>query len=511
MVGTQSLAKQGLDEWEEVADDYSVVSLSSDDEEGSVSLTSATTVRKSPSTAAEVGGASSTAATPSKIEDTSSSRPSSAKETSHSTATGNDPPPRRELLDLLGTSLLPREAISPIWTSYQNKQQTPTTPIKPSNGKEIEELDRDVSRLTMDNEYADEAESSSKHIGTLCETLDLDDSAMNPTVISQKLESLGEYILDTFNRTGKELTGFEMAGNIANSCQALLANINDLRPILADYAVQWDTGAEKDIPLDPSLTLWMDSLRTVISRLRRKARAWPQHSAGEEAKIRASLAKYAAALNKQDEQMQEFLPIIQADFNSYRTQNIQFPIETAEDSANSPGRSGRIPTRPTDRLSQVREALYTLKDQVQNTIHVLAVSNHFLPHPASETAVSVVQCLRSTVNAASLALTNNGSEWLESDSGRAHIGLLSHAEFSNLDPAMLRDYTTRLKQICNLVSDPNSHQRWSEEMIRDHYVYMLVEQEQLDALHNIASALEEMLLPQHMKTKTEFDDFLKEM
>ncbi|KXH29570.1 hypothetical protein CSIM01_06303 [Colletotrichum simmondsii] len=509
MAGPQSPAKQGLEEWEEIADDYSVVSLSSDDEDGRATLTTATTANKPSSTA---GALKNVAAGPLATEGASSSRPTSAKQASSSTAaTSSDQPPRRDLLDLLGNSLLPNEAIQPIWNSYQNKQQTPTPPPKPSNGKEIEELNRDIGRLTMGNEDADEVESSSKPEGTLGETLDLDDSSMNPTIISQKLESLGEYLLDTFNRTSKELTGFDKAPAIANSCQALMANINDLRPILADYASQWDTNVEKEIPLDPSVTLWMDSLRTVLARLRRKARAWPQHPAGEEARIRASLNKYAAALDKQDKQMQEFLPIIQADFNSYRTQDMQFPVETTEDSANSPGRSGRIPARPTSRLSQIRDALYTLKDQVENTIHVLAISHHFLPQTASETSVAVVQCLRSTVNAASLALTNNGSEWLESDSGRAHIGLLSHAEFSNLDPAMLRDYAARLKQICNLVSDPNSHQRWTEEMIKDHYIYMLVEQEQLDALHNIASALEEMLLPQHMKTKTEFDDFLKEM
>ncbi|KAI3540416.1 hypothetical protein CSPX01_08328 [Colletotrichum filicis] len=509
MAGPQSPAKQGLEEWEEIADDYSVVSLSSDDEDGSAPLSTTTTANKPSST---VGTLKNAAAGPLATEDASSSRLTSAKQASSSTAAASsDQPPRRDLLDLLGNSLLPNEAIQPIWNSYQTKQQTPTPPLKPSNGKEIEGLNRDIGRLTMGNEDADEVDSSSKPEGTLGETLDLDDSSMNPTIISQKLESLGEYLLDTFNRTSKELTGFDKAPAIANSCQALMANINDLRPILADYASQWDANVEKEIPLDPSVTLWMDSLRTVLARLRRKARAWPQHPASEEARIRASLNKYAAALDKQDKQMQEFLPIIQADFNTYRTQDMQFPVENTEDSANSSARSGRIPTRPTSRLAQVRDALYALKDQVQNTIHVLAISHHFLPQTASETAVAVVQCLRSTVNAASLALTNNGSEWLESDSGRAHIGLLSHAEFSNLDPAMLRDYAARLKQICDLVSDPNSHQRWTEEMIKDHYIYMLVEQEQLDALHNIASALEEMLLPQHMKTKTEFDDFLKEM
>lgn len=186
-----------------------------------------------------------------------------------------------------------------------------------------------------------------------------------------------------------------------------------------------------------------------------------------------------------------------------------FPTEEIDDVGRGPSRGGNIP-RPTNNLLRVRKAMYALKDQIEQTVHVLATSQAFLPQSASDTVSDVVRSLGSTFNAASLALTNNGSEWIESDLGRAQMGLLSHAEFSSLDPTTLDDLTLRLKQISDLVSsDPAD--RWTEDMIRRHYVCMLVDQNQLDALGNIASVLEEMMVPNHMKTRTEFEDFLKEM
>ncbi|GJC84864.1 hypothetical protein ColLi_07702 [Colletotrichum liriopes] len=286
----------------------------------------------------------------------------------------------------------------------------------------MEEAAAKFGRLMMNSGFPEDGESSSKPEGTLGETLDLDDSLMDPVCISKTLESLYDYIADTLRRTGEQLAG-----------------LND-------------------------------------------------------------------SLN-----MNDFLPIIQVDFNDYRTQNMPFPTEVIDGENKTTKHAGSIPPRPTDRLSQVRGAMYSLKDQLQKTVEILAISQNFLPEAASTTASDIVRRLGSTFNAASLALTNNGSEWLESDLGRAQIGLLSHAEFSNLDPRTLHDFKVRLQQICSLVSNPADHHQWTDEMVRSHYVYMLVEQQQLDALSNIASVLEDLMMPKHLKTRTEFDDFMKEM
>ncbi|KAK1999870.1 hypothetical protein LX36DRAFT_458937 [Colletotrichum falcatum] len=377
----------------------------------------------------------------------------------------------------------------------------------------MDETSDEIGRQMIKSGTPEDGEGSGNPEATLGETLDLDDSLMDPVCISKTLGSLYEYIADTLRRTSDELASLNESLNVGSSCHALMRQINDLRPILAEYAIQWEKSAgTREIPLDPSLSLWLSSLQTIVSRLRRKSRRWSRYANTEEGKkVHSTLVQLDAALDNHVKQMNDFLPIIQVDYNDYRTQNMPFPINEIDDECSSPRHAGNMPPRPTDRLSQVRNAMYSLKDQLQKTVEVLAIGKNFLPEPAWATASDIVLRLGSTINAASLALTNNGSEWLESDLGRAQIGLLSHAEFSSLDPKTLREFKARLQEICDLVSNPADRKQWTDEMVRNHHVYMLVEQQQLDALGNIASVLQDLMMPKHLKTKTEFDDFLKEM
>ncbi|EFQ25668.1 uncharacterized protein GLRG_00812 [Colletotrichum graminicola M1.001] len=398
--------------------------------------------------------------------------------------------------------------------STSNEAQVTIEPTyKPSTESKMEEAAGEFDRLILNANPPKEEEELGNPEATLGETLDLDDSLMDPVCISKTLGSLYDYIADTLLRTNEELAGLNGSLNIDSSCHALMGQINELRPILAEYAIQWEKSAgATDIPLDPSLSLWLSSLETIVSKLRRKSRRWSRHANTEEGKkVHSALLQLDAALDNHIKQMKDFLPIIQVDYNDYRTQNMPFPIDEIDDECKSPRHGGNIPPRPTDRLSQVRNAMYSLKDQLQKTVEILAIGQNFLSEPACATASDIVVRLGSTINAASLALTNNGSEWLESDLGRAQIGLLSHAEFSHLDPKTLHEFKVRLQQICNLLSNPADHKQWTDEMVRGHHVYMLVEQQQLDALGNIASVLQDLLMPKHLKTKTEFDDFLKEM
>ncbi|KAK2018713.1 hypothetical protein LZ32DRAFT_521215 [Colletotrichum eremochloae] len=394
-----------------------------------------------------------------------------------------------------------------------SRQITLESRYKVSTESEMDEAAGNFGRLIISSSLPSDGEGSGNVEATLGETLDLDDSFMDPACISKTLESLYDYIADTLRRSGDQLAGLHESLNVGSSCHALMEQINELRPILSEYAIQWEKSAGTiDLPLDPSLSLWLSSLQAIVSKLRRKSRLWSRQANTEEGKkVYSTLLQLDAALDSHVKQMNDFLPIIQVDYNDYRTQNMPFPIDEIVDECKSPRNAGNIPPRPTDRLSQVRNAMYSLKDQLQKTVEVLAIGQNFLPEPACVTASDIVMRLGSTINAASLALTNNGSEWLESDLGRAQIGLLSHAEFSNLDPKTLHEFKARLQQICNLVSNSADHKQWTDEMVRNHHVYMLVEQQQLDALGNIASILEDLMIPKHLKTKTEFDEFLKEI
>ncbi|TID07562.1 hypothetical protein CH35J_001510 [Colletotrichum higginsianum] len=574
MAVRQSPTKLDLDDWEEVTDNFSVMSLSSSDDEEEVAPTasSSTAPRGAPPdyTEAEANKIPGRLSRPDRTQSVSSEvvgetcTPRDEARSSTSVGTGQAPDrvykPLARPHTMVKGYQLPTEKIAKAVSASQeastnaggSREHTTAVAVSPQerNSKRLEwlgsplrhqfsslpvppipnegirdscesaydvEAEEDMflmrRRLTRTRSFQEDEESLSKPEGTLGETLDLDDSSMDPVFISQALESMDEYITDTLKLTDTLLAGLNKCLGITSSCHALLAQITELRPILAEYAAQWEKplGA-KDIPLDPSLSLWLSSLRTIVRKLRRQSKLWRALANTEKGKkVRSALVKLDDALDNHMKQMNDFLPIIQVDFSDYRTQNMPFPTEDIDEAHRSPKLAGNIPPRPTDRLSQIRNAMYRLKDQLQKTVEVLAISQNFLPAAASGSASDTVRRLGSTFNAVSLALTNNGSEWLESDLGRAQIGLLSHAEFSNLDPNTLDGFRVRLLQICNLVSNPTDHGQWSDEMVRDHYVCMLVEQQQLDALASIASVLEELMMPKHLKTRTEFDDFMKDM
>ncbi|EQB45285.1 hypothetical protein CGLO_15863 [Colletotrichum gloeosporioides Cg-14] len=93
-------------------------------------------------------------------------------------------------------------------------------------------------------------------------------------------------------------------------------------------------------------------------------------------------------------------------------------------------------------------------------------------------------------------MASNGPAWIEgltAETGRPR--LITHSEFGNLDPIVIEDYSARIQQICGLVHiDAAESRTWSEEMIREHHVCMLIEQQQIDSLEHIVSVLKGMLL-----------------
>ncbi|OLN81854.1 hypothetical protein CCHL11_07007 [Colletotrichum chlorophyti] len=420
------------------------------------------------------------------------------------------------LLAVLGAPL--RRQPSPL-TPLTTQRPKPPTPLETQlRARKLSEEKWDFDTLmrqfgNLETSPTNEEEASSDHQrGILSEYLELDESATNPVVVHKRLESLGECTASTLRRVTRDLAEFDHATVVADTCQSLLTQINELRPILAEYASHHErsNGAPADIPLDPSLSLWITSLKSILSNVRSHRKAWLSRAPLVRERMQTALENSVIWLSDHNKQMNEFLPIIRVDFNDFRTNNMSFPTQTVDDADIS--RTGFTRTRPTDRVARIRTAMYSLKDQIHGAIVALNDSQSSLTHPASKTASDVIMSLGSTFNAATLALTNNGSEWIDSDLGRAQLGLLSHAEFSSLDPATLQDFAMRLRQISDLIRiDPNERHQWTQDMLQRHNAWVLLDQHQLDALENIASILKEMMMPDHMKTKTEFDHFLKEL
>jgi hypothetical protein len=186
------------------------------------------------------------------------------------------------------------------------------------------------------------------------------------------------------------------------------------------------------------------------------------------------------------------------DFNEYQTKHLSFAATPAAQphqwSGIGPRRYGALPA--TD-LTRLRTELYGLKDEIQISVEKLRRYRTCLPSSASSIAGDVINCFGEVFNAISLALTNNGSEWLDwGISGDGHG--LTHAEFCALDPLSIRDFSDRLRQICEVLDieqDPHIKAMWTEQMVQDHRAHMLMEEGQLEALESLVAVLTAVLMP----------------
>ncbi|KAL0935465.1 uncharacterized protein CTRU02_210056 [Colletotrichum truncatum] len=360
-----------------------------------------------------------------------------------------------------------------------------------------------------------EAQSSSPRRGTIGESLDLEESSINPVLINNNLRALEQTLTETSDLTAKSRTYPDYATKIYTSCQDLTLQVNELLPILGEYADQWErpSTAARDIPLDPSLQLWIASLTRILSELGKIHKALD--SAGDRTKdieLENSFATYVDALSDHYRQMNDFLPIMQIDFNDYKTKYMSFPSPTIAERITGPRHNYQVSNMGTDQIYCIRRAVYALKDELQRTILVLEASLSCLSDIRLIAVTDVITAVRRVFDAVSQALTNNGSEWIENDLKHGNRQLLSYAEFSNLDPTTIEDFTARIKQINDLVHIGALESRlWSAYMVQQHHICMLFEQQQLDSLDTIVSVLEEIMLPNQINTRTELDDFLKEI
>lgn len=130
----------------------------------------------------------------------------------------------------------------------------------------------------------------------------------DPAFFLRVLRSLSEIITET-NQSSKELMPFSnLSHKISSVCGLLSVQVDDLIPIVANYARFWSV-ASSDIPLDPNLHGWMSGVRVKLLGLQ----AEMQRHARSEVPTADTLAlqEYHAALSEYQSQMQDFLPIMQ--------------------------------------------------------------------------------------------------------------------------------------------------------------------------------------------------------
>ncbi|KAK2776667.1 hypothetical protein CKAH01_12317 [Colletotrichum kahawae] len=333
----------------------------------------------------------------------------------------------------------------------------------------------------------------STHDTVLANTLDLDETSTDPVVINNALQSLSRMLRDT--SPALCIMHLKHATKVLPACKSLLAQVDSLTPILAVYAAKYNqpTATARDVPLDPSLMMWIASLSRTLWEIGFEFKIVESSNHGSSSPKRApSLETLVGELESAAKQMDEFLPIIQSDFAEF--QKKQKPVFPASTAAPEPNHEINIPNdyqRP-----RIRQTMYGLKKELQHAIFILKGCQRWLPDPAKVIVGDVTNGMSNLFDVVGGIMASNGPAWFEgptSETGRPRV--ITHSEFGNLDPIVIEDYSARIQQICGLVHiDAAESRTWSEEMIREHHVCMLIEQQQIDSLEHIVSVCKGMLL-----------------
>lgn len=182
-----------------------------------------------------------------------------------------------------------------------------------------------------------------------------------------------------------------------------------------------------------------------------------------------------------------------SDFDQFRTKYMNFPQESSQNINH-----GQRREMPNPLISSIRKALYTLRDET-NAILDLIVEIHSvdLKSVISTDAPALMNSLSNLHEAITLIVTNNASEWIESDSSTSRK-ILPYPALASLSPDVLIVVTKNLSQIreeLDIAADPMMRVQTTSQMIYNHQIAVLTEGGQMQELVSTASFLESLLMP----------------
>ncbi|KAH7166698.1 hypothetical protein DER46DRAFT_573585 [Fusarium sp. MPI-SDFR-AT-0072] len=293
---------------------------------------------------------------------------------------------------------------------------------------------------------------------------------------------------------------------IGSTCEQLCTQTTDLGKMLEVYAQHWASKGSSmaliDIPLNPDTWEAMSELKEVVLKTHNtlSSLAPPEDfgrrltAADIPLHANLELARCLEVLEDIRDLFTEFLPILKADFDEFRTKHMGFPP------AALPDRPHKKPHQPPNpKVSQIRDELYAMKD------HFVMINIFFSrlkdSHPSPNvTDPLIFKSLKRITTAISNALTNNPSDWIESDIGSSSSKTMSYAQFLTLDPDVLHDVSSHLQDFQDeLGVDAKPGEDgcdFSQEMIHNHQEFMLLEGGQLQQLRSVIEFTETILMTQ---------------
>lgn len=177
-----------------------------------------------------------------------------------------------------------------------------------------------------------------------------------------------------------------------------------------------------------------------------------------------------------------------SDYGEFRTKHMPIPTSPLP----IPGRRHHGGIDPT--VPALRQAFYALRDELRQVLDlVVSIHSSDLASPIAKEAPITIKSLSNLRDAVMLILTNNPSEWIESDLN-ARRKILSYPAFIALSPEVLQDVTTSLQQVredLDVPVDKDTPQR----IIYKHQIVLLTEGGQLQEIQSTVNFLESLLVP----------------
>ncbi|KAI3581872.1 hypothetical protein IWW34DRAFT_729654 [Fusarium oxysporum f. sp. albedinis] len=293
---------------------------------------------------------------------------------------------------------------------------------------------------------------------------------------------------------------------IRSTCEQLCTQTTDLGKMLEVYAQYWASKGSSmaliDIPLNPDTWEAMSELKEVVLKTHNTLSSLvppadlgrPLTAADIPLHANLELARCLEVLEDIRDLFAEFLPILKADFDEFRTKHMGFP------SAALPDRPHKKPHQPPNpKVRQIRDELYAMKDHFVMINVFLSRLKDSHPSP-NVTDPLIFKSLKRITTAISNVLTNNPSDWIESDIGPSLSKTMSYAQFMTLDPDVLSDISSHLQDFQDeLGVDAKPGEDgcdFSQEMIHNHQEFMLLEGGQLQQLRSVIEFTETILMTQ---------------
>nr|RBQ85271.1 hypothetical protein FVER53263_03503 [Fusarium verticillioides] len=314
--------------------------------------------------------------------------------------------------------------------------------------------------------------------------------------------------LDAVAKLAKDIGGHAIStmSLIRSTCKQLCTQTADLDKMLEVYAQHWAAKGSNmaliDIPLNPDTWEALSELKEVVLKTQETLSSvappadFGRRLTAADIPLNANLelARGLEALEDIRDLFTEFLPILKADFDEFRTKHMGFPP------AALPDRPHKKPHQPPNpKVRQIRDELYTMKD------HFVMI-NVFLSRLKDSSASPnvadplVFKSLKRITTAISKALTNNPSDWIESDMESSSSKTMSYAQFLTLDPDVLSHISSHLQDFQDeLGVDAKPGEDgcdFSQEMIHNHQEFMLLEGGQLQQLRSVIEFTESILMTQ---------------